>query len=258
LPGEVRTKIWEYVAGEDGLHVTLRQRQEKTIKRKTRYRFTVTLCRANIKDGEAATTIRNETHATEIASCAQRHKDCVTGSMVVPTQDANIRQYSVAWLQTCRQIHEEAALLPFTLNNFILSDLDDIHYFPARLMRTQRKQIHSITLGTDTMYPTRKQATMLEGLQQVTIFIDQRSQQNAMSLVTSAARWDLSRCLIALKPVLPVRATVCIYEDDNKPAWSFPASVASPRTNPEYFTPLAVEFEAKFAKATISDDAQGV
>ena len=57
----------------------------------------------------------------------------------------------VSLLQVCKQIHEEAALLPFASNTFLLQSISQLAWFSEHLLSAQRSAVTSIVLDNDDL-----------------------------------------------------------------------------------------------------------
>lgn len=136
-------------------------------------RVTVHVCQADVTDHDAAIALRFGTDKgqKEIQSYQQRHKNCTPayGPWYSPS----------ALLMTCVQVHSEAALLPFTVNNFSFARSYDLQQFPGRLRVAQQKSISSIVIGHLTSPGGPNHLQRLTGVQDVTIFAERYGQELA-------------------------------------------------------------------------------
>lgn len=217
LPPELRTTIWELVLGEEILHVCSDPRKVPNSMRRSgdSYHIGVYVCTAKINDHHALATLRHgpETMDSGVKTYEDRHMACMPPPRYGCPHEKSVRHYSVALLQTCRQVHSEAALLPFDVNNFSFSGHDKLktaHDFSARLMTSQQESIRSMTLGptlwTSRPAPIGKPLQNLPALQSVTIF------QEASHTHGAGASREASEPIVDMLKLMKLRrAAVCFY-----------------------------------------------
>lgn len=118
-----------------------------------------------------------------------------------------VQKFLVLLLETCHQIHYEAALLAFRECNFEFSDEVNIPSFLKMLLRCQRRAIRNITLSLHS--GPRGRPTVfdeLSGLEQVVIFYNRiappelllsqvrTSSASKLSIVSICTEDDPCRC----------------------------------------------------------------
>ncbi|KAK5726816.1 hypothetical protein LTR15_002705 [Elasticomyces elasticus] len=82
-------------------------------------------------------------------------------------------------LQVCRQIHQEAALIPFTSNHFIFGSAWGLVDFTRLILLNQARAIQNVTLvaGTASFHADRVHRVLeskVRGLENLTIFLEMR------------------------------------------------------------------------------------
>lgn len=111
-----------------------------------------------MRDDEAANDIRIGETVSQVPSYETKHSACTLSSGWLGRVDVSRsshegdrtrkapHQYSVAILGTCKKVHSEAALLPFTLNSFSFDHLQGLTGFVERLMFIQQAAGKSIII----------------------------------------------------------------------------------------------------------------
>ncbi|KAK5174713.1 uncharacterized protein LTR77_001795 [Saxophila tyrrhenica] len=145
----------------------------------------------------------------EISIYWERHRHCTPHYVNLQKVQNPSHKASLALLETCRQIHSEAALLPFLKCNFAFEFFADVPIFMKRLLVIQQKAIRSITFPYMTHVPTHAQQVRilkkLAGLQEVTLF-DYNNERRTLDCSQAALP---AICRIFEKTTL-TKATVCV------------------------------------------------
>ncbi|EMC92089.1 hypothetical protein BAUCODRAFT_151541 [Baudoinia panamericana UAMH 10762] len=169
LPPDVRNRIWGFLLGGKTVHMYLpHSLWERSVRRPCH-----SICSSSTDDAaEARQIIRyNEGLGTSegFKLYSDRHSDC--------SLDGELRNpLPVQILATCRQIHQEAALLPFHQNHFEFAVFADIAWFAKTLFPAQTHAIRSVVLShAHSMYYTstfdKLVKSKLRGLTQFTCFM---------------------------------------------------------------------------------------
>jgi len=135
LPAEIRNNIWQLVLG--GRSIEVRD-----------YGRCSTCCAAH-EDLDRALNIKAG-NRQQIMQDHPLHVDCF-----VLHKPAKIG-LTLSLLLACRQIHQEAALLPFATNNFVFQSYSALRIFLRRLVTGQARQIASISILLDMITSLRK------------------------------------------------------------------------------------------------------
>ncbi|TKA52550.1 hypothetical protein B0A55_12778, partial [Friedmanniomyces simplex] len=172
LPPEIRNRIWHLVLGGRTLHTYTH------LRRGVRH-VGHSICR--VPDDDEAIAKRIVRH-NELSGEAegfqlyhQRHSTCLL------SEHSTIRPapLSLNILRSCRQVHEEGALLPFKLNEFVCVKLNDLAPFLQSIFQAQAHAIETITLACSCIYATVTLAkllkTKLKGLRELKCFVQMRS-----------------------------------------------------------------------------------
>ncbi|TKA34578.1 hypothetical protein B0A54_13634 [Friedmanniomyces endolithicus] len=169
LTPEIRNRIWHHMLGGRTIHVFSNSFLG--------YRhLSYTVCQLPHKDEEAARKIvrHNELSggADDFDPYDKRHAVCDADW----DPAAKYSRLSLNVLRSCRQVHEEGALLPFKLNDFSFDSFDDLTPFLQSLFQAQVRAIEVITLGcrfpnvTATLAKLVK--TRLKGLRHLACFVE--------------------------------------------------------------------------------------
>jgi hypothetical protein len=167
---ETRNLIYMYALGGRILHVHTFHPCDGH-GRKARELLIIYECHAKVHDIQAAFDIRCSTAPTAVESYRQRHTMCL------PVGPVGIqRRYSVALLQTCRQIHSEAALTPFCWNTFAFLRGVNVQALIRRTLKVQQRAIRYVTFVNE---PDRTDVTepmkILPGIKLATINLELRA-----------------------------------------------------------------------------------
>lgn len=137
---EIRNGIYEFTLGGADIHISC---QFSTVNHSL---CKVSLFGRNIPQAKSRTRQR-----LARPGWVEQHAVCIRNRHGFPpplgTEVAHYRRrvdFSLLW--TCKQIHQEAAVLPFTLNTFIFSDVQDLHNVARYLPHSQKHALTSIAL----------------------------------------------------------------------------------------------------------------
>ena len=232
LPPEVRNRVYEFVLGGELLHIGVSWNTKDN--RAACRRTTVTICKADVDDCEAAATIRASVDVREIPSYAKRHRKCKNIVYGDRMQYSNITRL----LQTCRQIHEEAALLPFQANTFDFESKESLMAFQRMTLRIQQRAVQTFSLSPCSLGERSSIVAAFKGLQILQVFlkIPPAMDPNCMEVQAGILRHYVG----VFRSLKLTSATVCIYESGDVCRYHGTAN-----TRPEPLNELSAELEAK-------------
>ncbi|KAK5128789.1 hypothetical protein LTR85_000122 [Meristemomyces frigidus] len=124
LPPEIRNCIWSLVLACKTIHM----------RGGTPLPFRCHVCVSDTTEYEDATALKAETALTG-SSHATRHWDC-----------HRAHGFPLGVLQVCREIHQEAALLPYHANTFVFATLRTLMSFLKKLIPAQARAVRRIAL----------------------------------------------------------------------------------------------------------------
>ena len=133
------------------------------------------------------------------------------------------RSLGLGILRTCKQIHHDAALLPYLLNHFTFSSGDCFATFINSLVPAQAQAIQSMTLDngcwTDFCIPTL-QLNLLENLKDLTVFCRFAQDEESNSLFDhQASKDEMMKTMEVLVHLGVEKARVCctsLHKGDKK------------------------------------------
>lgn len=177
LPPEIRNHVYHLVLGGHEIHILADE-----------YIVRHQVCSHNV-------TLREEVESivkagTEIGQRTWQHHHHLSG-VVAETRSL----LSLGLLVVCRQIHAEAALIPFMANAFSFSSGVVLHHFARHLIKDQKQAITSIgfILGHPddvggTHYPTAFDLKKLSGAKHLTVVADIATPNTAPDIVKKNAQ----------------------------------------------------------------------
>ncbi|KAK4556799.1 hypothetical protein LTR86_006370 [Recurvomyces mirabilis] len=130
LPPELRLQIWKLVLGGHVIHLQPKGKH--------------TICQSNVDDFELATSLmavndgqpkRRPSYNDHHALCKNQHYR-TTGTLTLPLR----------LLQVARQIHQEAALLPYCENTFTAGPVMDLADFAACLISEHARSMRRVVI----------------------------------------------------------------------------------------------------------------
>lgn len=163
LSPEIRNIIYAFVfAGDNTIHVNSDQTAGRTS-------ITHSICCARQPDNSVATAYRAATEDKEVPCYARRHRRCVwRGGDRNPTNlDLKL---DLSILLVCRQVYQEAVLMPFAANTFAFDSVPAMSDLLLYLTKEQGQSIGSITLSCDVSNVPTTLVTKLKGLKSLTVF----------------------------------------------------------------------------------------
>ncbi|QIW97148.1 hypothetical protein AMS68_002666 [Peltaster fructicola] len=139
LPPEIKNQIYGYVLGGNEVHVWPQPTHGSDI--------IVSVCKELESEWQFSSNIRYTAsrglNLRETSSFWLRHYACVVGCK------HNRLSLDLRVLLVCRQIHNEACLIPFTHNTFLVYMVDGFRRWQARLIPAQLRAVQSIIAHFD-------------------------------------------------------------------------------------------------------------
>ena len=138
MPSQLRILILKLVLGGQMIHVHARPK-----------RLEISICRAHPSDSEASRCFALADQQILPLHYQHRHAKCWTSH-----RELHALQASLKLLLVCRQLHDEAALLPFSANDFAFDGTngDGHEMFVASLGAVQQRAVRHIVLGPQLFY----------------------------------------------------------------------------------------------------------
>lgn len=174
LPSEVRNRIYEHVFGIGILHVGSSSQYHFT----DRGAFPKSICCADESEADAARYIRESEDLSSEDLFTTRHYKCHHHA------DGSGFWKGLNILTVCRQIHREAALLPYKLNTFYFNNIFWIFsVFQRKLAGEQRKEIRSIGFFQESMdaFPAEElKSDDMRNVQNLSVFVHHRHRDSAL------------------------------------------------------------------------------
>ncbi|KAI7208384.1 hypothetical protein KC333_g9159 [Hortaea werneckii] len=132
LPSEIRDVIWHYVFGGLTIHIL-----DDALDRNT---CVAKVCRLHVDPEREALSLRDKAQNPYHV----RHFRCFESLDQQSSNPPDRPQALVAVLRVCRQIHDEAALLPFVANFFSFARFTSLSRFLDRLLPAQAHAIQRL------------------------------------------------------------------------------------------------------------------
>ncbi|KAI7326578.1 hypothetical protein KC315_g7519 [Hortaea werneckii] len=132
LPSEIRDVIWHYVFGGLTIHIL-----DDALDRNT---CVAKVCRLHVDPEREALSLRDKAQNPYHV----RHFRCFESPDQQSSNPPDRPQAVVAVLRVCRQIHDEAALLPFVANFFSFARFTSLSRFLDRLLPAQAHAIQRL------------------------------------------------------------------------------------------------------------------
>jgi hypothetical protein len=162
LPPEIRNLIYRFTLGYLHLHVSRKRLRGRVCGDPISYQRRAEEIKRSCGDGHSITPWSPHDYCYEKEAHGERKR-----------QRMHIQKngMTLGLLSTCRQVHNEAALVPFALNTFIFDTCDTFGNFLAVLKPVQAKEIRSVILESITAGTIGPETiTAVSGLKHVCIF----------------------------------------------------------------------------------------
>lgn len=207
LPSELRNRIWNFVFDVGGLHISYDPYSY--------HRFTKKICITGQHESEAAQEIRNSQIYDPSKAFIPRHHACI--------ESTNWKAFAqiLNVLKVSRQVHAEAALLPYQLNTFYFNSYDAFTCFRDGLGTDHRRAARSVAfnLTRGSLYdPSPPRLHDMDGIQDISLFLTS-SQHQLLPELTRSHQGVEDLGIPALKELLRVgldlqSVSVTIYPPD--------------------------------------------
>lgn len=146
LPPELRNRIWSLVLGGKTIHVefSFRPRPKRLV-------ICHHVCKSALNERNFALSLKTNFGRDENYenSFALRHSQCFGA---VDDENRDLNRLHLGVLQVCRQIHKEAALLPYKENTFAFQTMRDMEPFLKALFPAQAHAISRMVVDTTFAY----------------------------------------------------------------------------------------------------------
>ncbi|KAF7189140.1 hypothetical protein HII31_09562 [Pseudocercospora fuligena] len=159
IPPELRNRIYRLVVAGKEIHVFgYNPRNISEARLNVKRKFFRSICQRDTTELEDARAYKACQEAKNQETFTQRHSKCqLSGGGSKPTSD-----FSLDFLRVCRQIHQEAALMPFQDNTFIFDDIIDLEGFvefqiPAQVAAIQHISLDCRSFESDEAFEKRLQ-----------------------------------------------------------------------------------------------------
>ncbi|KAK5727805.1 hypothetical protein LTR17_012463 [Elasticomyces elasticus] len=178
VPPEIRNRIWTFVLGGRDIHVTASEIRTTGfwLWKKTHYpRLPFHLCICK-KDEEAADQIA-AIKASQTIDYRKQHSDAHKACFNHKSTTSTGLELGLPLLHTCRQVHQEAALLPFAENHFSFATTAAFDDFIRLVLLHQARTLQHISLVVDpstfNLHPARQLLkSKLQGLKHLKIYLE--------------------------------------------------------------------------------------
>lgn len=125
------------------------------------------ICRASHTDRQVAQAIVAKNPLDPVRKVRDHHTKCCLATATTHSSPLT----NLDLLLVCREINNEAALLPFQTNTFICGSSPSLHQFGRRLIPIQKQAVVSISLYA-TGRLERTQIAKFTGLQHLTVLME--------------------------------------------------------------------------------------
>lgn len=230
----------------------------------------VTICSAATDDDSAAAEIRNADDSIEISDWFERHQQCaVHHDSRVDREAARSRgdpspvPFSVALLQTCSQIHSEAALLPFQTNKYLFRSQTAFYAFDKILMPVQKRAIAALSFEGEGLrgpgssrYAELTVIKNFTGLKKLIVFNIEAWPYLPDFQAIKNMRSHFGARLEVFKPLSLETASICIHR---RRGYNQPLNpgTSPARADPAMFNDLSQELETMLIADPESGDVEG-
>ncbi|KAK5715760.1 hypothetical protein LTR17_016670 [Elasticomyces elasticus] len=228
LAPEIRNRIFSILLGEKTIHVSSHTTKGSPV-------VVHSICKIPGHSGQMANTIKRHNALSGAAESFEKyetsHYDCL--SFHAPRVPLETMAGVLPVLQVCRQIHQEAALLPYQLNNFMCAGTEWLGPFLQTLVPAQAYAIENLTFSNISTHNTltfqRLVKAKLRGLKHLTCFAEFSHHRLYQCVPEDTNNSDpITRSLLQLKSPTLVTASVLPYTDGDDYPWfgSAPAPIA--------------------------------
>ncbi|KAK5726027.1 beta transducin [Elasticomyces elasticus] len=162
LPPEIRNQIWCLVLGGNSMLAPWNPEDELD---------TALVVTRHLQKDEK--TGWYDGHGAHYVGYSQRHADCPAYPY---THYGTSVPLGLAIIQSCRQTHQETALLPYQNNKFVCLDLENLACFLQTLVLEQARAVETLTVHVRWPYATATFKNLLKrklkGVRTLTCFLE--------------------------------------------------------------------------------------
>ncbi|KAK5703762.1 hypothetical protein LTR97_002775 [Elasticomyces elasticus] len=214
LAPEIRNRIFSILLGGKTIHV-------RSYTSKGSHIVIHSVCKIPGHSEETANTITRHNALLGAAEHFDKyeplHSDCV--SFHAPRLPLETMASMLPVLLSCRQIHQEAALLPYQLNNFMCPSMEWLGSFLQTLVPAQAHAIEDLTFSNTSTHHTQTfqklAKTKLRGLKRLTCFVDFSHYTLYWGPVGPDKIDPITLSLLQFKSPALVTVSVLPYKNDN-------------------------------------------
>ncbi|KAK4957651.1 hypothetical protein LTR10_005618 [Elasticomyces elasticus] len=252
LPPEIRTRIWRSLLSGHTVHV-----DASDIDKVQHY-----VCKNMISDHELAQTEKADKATMHFRAYQNHHMRCRPANQYV-VEDKAVSRLHLNALRTCRQIHQEAAILPYAENVLAFASNNSLDYFLDTVVLEQARALQRIVIARsdqgsyDPPLDVKFLKSKLQNLEELIAFVVFSGGATARHFSSEQYVRDLeARNLLAFDGVLIKQVTVAaynIYKNENLPDMSFGWR------NPRYDVPreMLEEWVKSIEEGSATTDAIG-
>ncbi|KAK5701337.1 hypothetical protein LTR17_022667 [Elasticomyces elasticus] len=215
LPPEIRTRIWRSLLSGHTVHV-----DASGIDKVQHY-----VCKNTISDYELAQNLKADKETIRFRTYQIHHARCRPANKYVVEDKAESRLHLNA-LRACRQIHQEAAILPYAENVFAFASNDDLDFFLDTVILEQARALQRIVIAhsdqgsDDPPLDVKFLKSKLQNLEVLVAFVEFSGGGRARHFSNEQYVRDLvARNLLAFDGVLIKKVTVAAYNVEAKLGW---------------------------------------
>ena len=136
LPQELRLQILRLILGGRFIHVKYRESPDYSGR---------SLCHSICVEEETEDSVYLKFKAGQDEGLISRHRGCYQ------SVDESHRKLDLGVLRVCKQVYEEASLIPYTANTFSIRDPSVFEAFTQQLLPVQIQSIRALYLDVDLM-----------------------------------------------------------------------------------------------------------
>ncbi|KAK4888030.1 hypothetical protein LTR27_013019 [Elasticomyces elasticus] len=216
LPPEIRTRIWRSLLSGHTIHVDASGIGEVQHH----------VCNNTISDHDLARNVKGDKETIRFRTYQSHHADCR------PAKNSGIkgnaeRRIHLDVLGACRQIHQEAAILPYAENVLAFTSKDSLTYFLDTIILEQARALQRIVIARPVKMPrlgrpldAKFWESKLQSLEELTAFVEFAGEDMARAFSSQAHMRDrVARNLMAFDGVLIKKVTVAAYNVEDSAMW---------------------------------------
>ncbi|KAK3631017.1 hypothetical protein LTR56_015982 [Elasticomyces elasticus] len=209
LPPEIRTRIWRSLLSGHTIHI------DASAIDKVQHH----VCKNTISDYELAQNLKADKDTIRFQTYQDHHAGCKPTNHNDNEGKAESRLH-LNVLRACRQIHQEAAILPYAENVFAFASNDDLDFFLDTIIVEQARALQRLVVtrlgqkctNYDPPICPKYLESKLQSLEELTAFFEFTGGISARDFTSEAyKRFDLARHLMVFEDVVIKKVTVAAY-----------------------------------------------